>query len=364
MESLETSLLDELAGALRSGSSEKRLDMLKRVTNLFLGDATRLSDEQVEIFDDVLCRLIENVETRALGEVSVKLAALLNAPVDLTLTLASHPNIAVSRPVLASSPRLTTERLVGLAKTTTQQGHLLALSERRQLDPAVTDVLVDRGNKDVLRSVAVNAGAKFSEKGFAALVKAAESDEGLAEKTGRRVDLPPALMRQLLLRASEEVRTRLLSRSSPAYKEEIECLVRVAAKNIEQETGRPQNYRNAKDAVEALRKKGELNETALFELAQGRNFAETVVALAHLASTSFDIVKPLMESSRNDGLLIPCRAADLKWATVSAILAMKFPQGAISETLRTTLKGEYAKLNKANAQRMLRYWAEREAVSG
>ena len=365
--STETSLLDDLEVALQGGSSDKRVDILKRVTNLFVTDAPRLNDAQVDVFDDVLCHLIEHVEARALSEVSVKLAAVLNAPVDVTLSLARHPDISVSRPLLVSSPRLTPDRLLGIASTTTEQGHLLALSERRQLDTAVTDVLVDRGNKYVLRSVAGNSGAQFSEHGFAALVKASESDEGLAEKTGRRIDLPRELLRELLTRATEEVRARLLFRSSPAFQEEIERLVRVAAENIEleaskpQDSNKPQDYRAAQAFAESLRKKGELNETKLLELAQGRRFAETVATLALLAATLIDIVKPLMQSSRSDGLLIPCKAADLKWATVTAILDMKLPPGAPQEAQRATLKADYAKLTKVNAQGTLKLWQSRVA---
>src|SRR5207237_6253838 len=113
--------------------------------------------------------------------------------------------------------------------------------------------------------------------------------------------------------------------------------------------------------VESLKKQGELDEAKLLELAQGRRFAETAAALALLASTSLEIVKPLMQSPRNDGLLIACKAADLKWATVSAILEMKLPPGATHEAQRATLKADYAKLNKANAQGTLRLWQSRVA---
>jgi uncharacterized protein (DUF2336 family) len=358
METLETSLLDDLDVALRNASSDKRADLLNRVTNLFLSDAARLNDQQIDVFDDVLCHLIENVEARALAVVSVKLAAVLNAPPHLALSLANHPEISVARPVLVSSPRLTTERQVGIANTT-EQNHLLALSERRQLETVVTDVLVDRGNKSVLRSVATNSGARFSAKGFAALVKASESDEGLAEKTGRRLDLPQALLRELLLHATEAVRTRLLSRSSPAFQEEIERLVRGAAETIERESSAFRDYRGAMAFVISLREKGQLNEAKLLELAQGRHFAETAAALALLASTSLEIVKPLMQSSRNEGLLIPCKAADLKWATVSAILEMKLPAGAPREAQHSALEAEYAKSTKANALRTLAVWKTR-----
>jgi hypothetical protein len=40
-----------------------------------------------------------------------------------------------------------------------------------------------------------NAGAEFSENGFASLLKAAETDDKLAEKTGSRLDHPLGLLR-------------------------------------------------------------------------------------------------------------------------------------------------------------------------
>jgi len=49
---------------------------------------------------------------------------------------------------------------------------------------------MDRGNQSVVHSIAGNSGAKFSENGFAALLKAAETDDKLTEKTGSRLDLP------------------------------------------------------------------------------------------------------------------------------------------------------------------------------
>ena len=84
-----SSLFDELDAALQSGSSEKRLGMLRQVTDLFLNEADRLSEEQIGVFDLVLVQLIERIETRTLAEISERLAAVANAPIDLTLSLAA-----------------------------------------------------------------------------------------------------------------------------------------------------------------------------------------------------------------------------------------------------------------------------------
>jgi hypothetical protein len=63
---------------------------------------------------------------------------------------------------------------------------------------------------------------------------------------------------------------------------------------------------------------------------------------------------------RDDGLLIPCKAADFKWETGSAILATKLPPGSAPKTGHEKLKIDFDKLSKPNAQRLLRFWQVRE----
>jgi uncharacterized protein (DUF2336 family) len=352
-------LFDDLDAALQSGSSEKRVAMLREMTDLFLSKSDRLNEEQISVFDGVLVQLIERIETRALAEISERLAPVANAPIDLTLNLARHSEIGIARPILTNSTRLSTADLVEIAKTKGQD-HLLAISERAEIETAVTDVLLDRGNRAVVHSVASNSGAQLSTNGFAALLKASETDEQLAEKTGSRLDVPLHLLRQLLLRATEAVRSRLLSRTPPEFQQEMRRALTTAAEAVVQETSKPRDFEAAKAFVALLRQKGELDEKTLFEFARSQKYEETAVALSLLSSASLEIVKPLMKSPMDDGLLIPCKVADFKWETVSAILATKLPPGSAPKAGHEKLKIDYAKLSKPNAQRLLRFWQVRE----
>jgi len=47
-------LIIELEEAIRSGSKDKRIDTLSRITDLFVADANRLTDQQIGVFDDIL----------------------------------------------------------------------------------------------------------------------------------------------------------------------------------------------------------------------------------------------------------------------------------------------------------------------
>jgi uncharacterized protein (DUF2336 family) len=355
-----SSLFDDLDAALQSRSSEKRVAMLRKVTDLFLSEAGRLTEEQIGVFDGVLVQLTEKIEARTLAEISARLAPVANAPIDLTLNLARHTEIGIARPILTSSNRLTTAELVEIAKTRSQD-HLLAISKRSEISAAVTDVLMDRGNQAVVHSVAGNSGARFSEGGFAALLKAAETDDKLAETTGSRLDLPLNLLRQLLLRATEAVRSRLLSRIPPEFQDEMRRALSAAAEAVDRESSKPRDFQTASAFVRLLQEKGELDENTLLEFACSRRHEETAVALSLLSSAPLEIIKPLMNSPMDDGLLIPCRVADCRWETVNAILATKLPPGSVPKAGYEKLKSEFAKLSKPNAQRLLRFWQIREA---
>jgi hypothetical protein len=57
------SVIEELEDVLAAGSSDRRTEILRRVTDLFLGNAKSFSHEQVGVFDDVLAHLVHQVET-------------------------------------------------------------------------------------------------------------------------------------------------------------------------------------------------------------------------------------------------------------------------------------------------------------
>jgi uncharacterized protein (DUF2336 family) len=183
------SLLVELERAIAHGSRERRTETLRRITNLFLDRAESFGDEHVAVFDDVLTRLIKEIESKALSELSRKLAPIGNAPVKVVRRLAHDDDISVAAPVLQQSRRLAETDLVDIAKTKSQ-AHLLAISGRDGIGEKVTDVLVRRGDRDVARNVAENPDARLSENAFSTLVKRAEQDGVLAEKVGQRSDIP------------------------------------------------------------------------------------------------------------------------------------------------------------------------------
>jgi uncharacterized protein (DUF2336 family) len=355
----ETSLIDELESAVRTGSPENRVNTLRRVTDLFLHDANRLTDSQIEVFDDVLCLLAERIEKTALAELSNRLAPVDTSPIRVIKQLAQDDDIAVATPVLAGSRRLTTADLVSIAKIKSQ-AHLLAISERATLEPTLTDVLLVRGDQKVVSSLAKNAGAHFSEAGYNRLVERAEGDDDLSTIVGLRKDLPSNLLQDLLRRATDAVLTRILSLVPPERRKEIELVVTKIGKTIAQSTER--DYSNAERNIAALASSGALDEATLLRFVQKRQQDELIVALARLSSIPVSTIAQLLNGHRNDAVLLPCKAAGLSWTAVEFILHDRLAgQSAIAEIIEIARK-DYAKLTSTTAQRALRFMSIRGTV--
>jgi uncharacterized protein (DUF2336 family) len=242
------------------------------------------------------------------------------------------------------------------------QDHLLAISQRSEIDETVTDVLVDRGNSEVARTVAVNSGARFSQNGFATLVKRAEHDDVLAELAGQRADMPPQLFAQLVAKATATVKAKLTAALRPEAADEV-------AKTLDKVTRELQVQCPARDYGEALARMkllqadGKLDESIILESAKAGQFEETAAALALLCSAPIELIDQLMRGNRIDALLIPCKAGGLGWPATKAVIRLTPAQGATSEPAFETAKKDYANLSLAAAQRIIRFWQARSNMT-
>lgn len=186
------SLIAELDTTLRDVPQSRHLAILSRVIDLFICNAQRLSCAQVTIFDDVIGRLIKVAGPAVLAELSRTLAIIGNAPTNVVVSLAHNDNPAISSPVLEKSDALTEDVLAEIA-VTKHPKHLGAIARRTQVSPRIMDILIDRGDAEVMRLVAANAGARLSESAFVKLINRAKTDKTLAELIARRTDVPAEL---------------------------------------------------------------------------------------------------------------------------------------------------------------------------
>jgi uncharacterized protein (DUF2336 family) len=354
--SASASLIPELEDVIQHGSYARRAETVRRIANLFMDGAPSFNEDHIGLFDDVLCRLVTEIETKARAEMSRALSPVANAPGELMRQLANDDDIAVAGPVIAQSQRLQETDLVDIAKTK-GQAHLFAISGRDGIGEAVTDVLVRRGDPEVVRNVADNKSAKLSDGGFTALVKRAEEDGVLAEKVGMRADIPPHLFRELLVRATAVVQQRLLAAAKPETKVEVQRVLDKVSREFEAPV---RDYSEARRTVLALHQDGKLGEAELAEFAKDRKFEETVAALSVLCNVPIDAADRLVSGERPDPILILCKASGFGWTTARAIISSRpGGKGSSSQALDAAYSN-FEKLVPATAQRVVRFWQVRD----
>ena len=352
--SLSSTIIDELENALRAGSTDRRMEVLQRITDLFVNNANNFTAEQITLFDDVMSRLVREIETRAIVELSKQLAPVPNAPAGIIRRLAWDDAVEVSGPVLAKSERLTDGELVELAETKSQ-AHLARIATRPKLNDAVTDVLVHRVDSEAANTLASNPGARFSETGLWQLANRADGDERLSETVARRSDIPPYLFRQILTQATDKVRHKLLASAQPDTRRSIEQILGNISVQYKK-AAISRDYATAQRKVRALGQDTEQIKMSLLEFAHQRKLPELIAALAVLSAVPIELVEQLVHDDNVFGLLVLCKVVALDWTIMHAIiLARPSTEGARSEAIENA-SATYLKLSASSAQRALRFW--------
>lgn len=346
------SLLEELQTALSHGTVAHRVETLRRVTDLFVGNAVDYSDDHVRVFDDVFQCLIERIETSARALLADRLASIAAAPPKIIRTLALDEVIEVSGPVLSKSERLDEATLIEIARTR-GQAHLKAISLRRVLSEALSDVLVTRGNEDVVQSTVSNPGAQLSEGSLVDLVTRAERDDDLASCIGLRADLPRHHYLKLVAKASLTVR-RKLEAAHPELADDVSSVVQEAAQRIRAATTTRQTEM-ARALVKSLHEDGRLTELQVATFAEQGKFDETNAGLAALAGVAVETAETMMIESRVEGVMILAKVAAMQWSSVRAIIALREKLSGGPQTDMLTLRDAYEALRSSTAQQVLRF---------
>jgi uncharacterized protein (DUF2336 family) len=351
-------LIDELEATLSAGNDARRVEILSRLTDLFVGAAESYSVEQVGVFDDVMARLVGTIEAKARAVLAQRLAPIANAPSGVIHLLAFDDDIAVAEPVLQLSQRLDDAALVANANIKSQR-HLFAISRRQQLSEAVTDILVHRGDRDVVHSVAQNAGARFSDAGFQTLVVSAADDDDLATFVGKRGDIPRRHLLMLLAKASAAVRARRTAENPQAAALIDEVVADVA---IEMRHGTRQaspDFAAAQAAVEQLHRLRRIGEAEVLQYARERKFEETAIALSILCDTPIDVVERALLDPGAEIVLILAKVAQFSVSTTKTLLLLRAADRGMSAKDLDQALASFNRLQPDTARRLLSFFRTR-----
>lgn len=355
-------LIDQLESILASKDLSRRAGILRKVTDLFVLGSGKFSEDQIELFDSVIARLLENIERAARAQFGSRLAGLPDAPPNVIRILASDAAIEVAGPVLRHCELLDQDALVENARTQSQD-HLLAISGRKILVEAVTDILVDRGNRSVLSSTARNGGARFSDFGISRLVEKARDDGDLALYVWSRPDIPRQNLVKLFVDASEAVKSQLVE-ADPQRVELIKSMVARATDALQTKArAGSSDFAQALSHVSALHAAGRLDEAQLLAFSREGSFDRVVAALSLMCDLPVGLVERVFVQNQTEQILVLARAVNLSWETTTTLLLLHAGANGSSRLQIDQCFINFSRLQPKTAQTALQFYRMREKAS-
>uniref|UniRef100_Q07SK9 DUF2336 domain-containing protein n=1 Tax=Rhodopseudomonas palustris (strain BisA53) TaxID=316055 RepID=Q07SK9_RHOP5 len=299
------------------------------------------------------------LEEQARALLSRRLSLCSNAPKQVVNRFAVDDSINVAGPILQNSERVDPSALIETA-TTKGQDHLLAIARRQRVDRPVTDILVRRGDRTVVVALVQNNGAEISEFGFLHLLRRSMNDSIVAENLGLRTDIPRHVFQQLIAKASEQVRRKLVSERTDLAPH-IDSAVIDATGRLHAKFGPASSeYFQAKRTIRSLREQGRLKEEQIHSFAQQRKIYETTVALATLCDLPANLVERALLTDTHELTLVLAKALDLSWQTAMALLFLSTPEQRIYASQLAKLETEYSLLNVENSREVLAVYRARK----
>ncbi len=355
-----SSLISEIQDTTVSGLTKRQLRALSRITDLFVAGSGRHSKKQIELFGEVFKTLVAAIELETRVELARRLATDSDAPATLVRAFAFDDAIAVAGPVLSQSTALGESDLVANASVQ-GQGHLRAIAHRRTISEAITEILIERGGLDVVRTVAGNAGARFSDGSFRELIARAVDDAQLTLQVGMRHDIPRHHFLKLLETASASVRARILA-ANPEFADAVPDAVTdvIDDINLGLRNTSP-DHTEAKSRVRRLQNWRELGEGHVHAAARSQNFEQAAVALSVLACCPIEMAERAILNENPGVVQVLAKAAGCSWATVKALLLMTAADRGMSEKDLARTREDFERLETRTAKRVLEFHHERRS---
>ena len=357
------SRLPDLIALAEEDSSEKRRALLRELTEHFFGSVRTPAEDK--LYDAVLVKLADDMETAVRAELSARFANAPDAPHTLIRRLAND-EAAVAGAVLAASPVLTDEDLLGVVRRH-GQAHLRAVSARPSVSEAVSDVIVERGDDETLGTLLRNDGARLSRKASEAAVERARVNPALHEATVSRASLPADLLNDMYFVVEARLRTRILEQNASMDTALLESALAAGRARIATDDGAlPADYAECSAYVEELRAAGQLTPQMLarFLRSGDKTGGRTsfLIALAQLADVDFHTARQIVERRQIDALAVVCKAADLdRTLFLTYAVVLLNDQGDAMGKAQSYAR-MYAELQREAALRTLRFWRLRRTA--
>ena len=355
----DTSQFHRLIDLAKEPSSEKRRELLRQVTDIFLDKAPSYSDAEREHFGAILGRVSTEMDIAVRRQLAKQFANVPSAPHGLIQQLAND-EFSVAKDVLLKSTVLSDADLIAIAHSQGQE-KLEAIAGRHSVSEAVSEAIVENGNDHVVVKLVANAGAAVSRATLRRVVERSEANEALQAPLAGRADLPPDMLQDMFMFVSSELRAKITQRLDSLPAAVVEKAFNDAAQSFSKEVRQQKDLdRRAMVYIREMARRKELNEALLHQLLRGNQTVEFIHAFANLADVDVKTVRRIVDTRNTEGVAIMCKAARFDRSTFSAIVFFLDKSAQRSVQGANDLVALYDKVTPESAQRVMRFWRVRK----
>jgi uncharacterized protein (DUF2336 family) len=326
--------LDAVLELARDKSNTSREILLATITDLFADTGQILSESERVLSEDILRRLVEDVEVTVRQALAERLSGLATAPRRLVATLAGD-EIGVAMPILLRSKVLRDVDLIEVIRHKSME-HRLAVAMRESVGPEVSDTLVETGDDAVVVALLNNKSASFHQATMSRLTEESQTKPAYQEPLLGRDDLDPALAARMYWWVSAALRTHILENfdvDQTALDDAMEAAVH-DVKGSDQGAAAAGNTSSA--AVESLDDLLAISEVAgnrLVTLLRDGEISLFQALLGKQVGLRPTLLKRLLFEPGGEGLAIACRSVDMEPKIFSAIYRLTRAATSVGEVL-------------------------------
>ncbi|HEX5007659.1 MAG TPA: DUF2336 domain-containing protein [Hyphomonadaceae bacterium] len=343
-------------------SSEKRRELLRQITDVFLADPPERSDKETLLFDEIVHAVAADLETQVRIELSKKVASS-NVMVHRTARRLAMDEIEVARPVLEGAKQLSEADMLEVIEHKSQD-HMAALAKHPNINTTVSSYLVDKGEDRVIVSLLENRTAQIDRQTYEKVADRAQTSPVLHAPFVKNQNVPLDLLNTVYLKVENDLRREIMRKFHGVSPAELEAALESSRNRLSAAYGAlPSDFQVAKDFVAALDKKGSLKPPMLVQLLRENRRTAFLVAFAQLVDIEFDLGRRLVDGKDADALAMLCRGAGFDRGLFVTICLLVAGDG--NGIGKAEQFGQlYEQVPVAAAQRALRFWKVRSKSGG
>ena len=345
-------------------SSDKRRELLRQITDMFLTNPSGHTATSYAAFDEIAGTVITDFSSEVRSELARTLAES-SLPLRRTARQLATDDIEVARPVLEGWNALTEADLLDVVRTKSQD-HMIALTKRAQIGEKVSSALVAHGEDRVVTALLSNKGATIDRDTYEKVAERCQNSTVLHAPLVRRQGVPLDLLNDLYASVAVELRQEILKQYEGVSPQELDAALERSRSRVSKMYGAlPEDFEIAERQLKVLEKAGELKPALLVRLMREGPKSRTLFLLvfAKLTDTDYEVICRSMEVRDVDALALLCRAAGFDRAlfvTLSLTVAGEDHQMSKLEEFGTL----YERVPVMTAQRAVRFWKLRAKAVG